>query len=65
MKSQGIIKESFSLWFSLAVIVRRKDGTLRFCVDYRKLNAVTVKDSYLLSRIDDLLDQLSGNALQH
>jgi len=62
MKNQGVIEESFSSWVSPAVLVKKKDGTLRFCVDYRKLNAVTVKDSYLLPRIDDLLDQLSGNA---
>jgi len=60
MKSQGVIEKSFSPWVS-PVLVKKKDGTLRFCVDYRKLNAVTVKDSYLLSKIDDLLDQLSGN----
>jgi len=62
MKYQGVIEESFSPWVSPAVLVKKKDGTLRFCVDYRKLNAVTVKDSYPLPRINDLLDQLSGNA---
>lgn len=62
MKTQGIIEESQSAWISPAVMVRKKDGTLRFCVDYRKLNNVTVKDSYPLPRIDDILDQLSGNA---
>jgi len=40
--------------------VKKKDETLKFCVDYSKLNAVTVKDLCPLSRIDDLLDQLSG-----
>ena len=42
------------------VLVRKKDGALRFCVDYRKLNAVSRKDTFPLPRIDDLLDQLKG-----
>lgn len=46
---------------SPAVMVKRKDGTLRFCVDYRKLNAVMVKDSFPIPRIDDTLDQLARN----
>jgi len=62
MKRQGVIEESQSPWVSPAVMVRKKDGTVRFCVDYRKLNAVTVKDSYPLPRIDDMLDRLSGNS---
>lgn len=48
------------------VMVKKKDGTLRFCVDSKKLNTVTIEDSYPLPKIDDLLDQgnawLSGNA---
>lgn len=62
MKKQGVIEESCSSWVSPAVLVRKKDGTIRFCVDYRKLNAVTKKDSYPLPRIDDILDQLLGNS---
>jgi len=62
MKGQGVIEESQSPWVSPAVLVRKKDETLRFCVDYRKLNAVTKKDSYPFPRIDDILDQLSGNS---
>lgn len=61
MRKQGVIEESQSPWISPAVLVRKKDGTIRFCVDYRKLNIVTKKDSYPLPRIDDILDQLSGN----
>jgi len=61
MKEQGIIEESQSPWISPAVLVKKKDGTIRFCVDYRKLNSQTVKDSFPLPRIDDILDQLSGN----
>lgn len=62
MKRQGVIEESHSPWVSPAVLVRKKDGTIRFCVDYRKLNSVTVKDCFPLPRIDDILDQLSGNS---
>lgn len=62
MRSQRVIEESQSPWVSPAVLVKKKDGTIRFCVDYRKLNTVTIKDSYPLPRIDDILDQLSGNS---
>src|SRR5580765_2349779 len=62
MSSQGVIEESQSPWVSPAVMVKKKDGSIRFCVDYRKLNEVTIKDSYPLPRIDDILDQLAGNS---
>jgi len=62
MKCQGVIEESQSSWLSPAVMVKKKDGTLRFCVDYRKLNAVTEKDCYPLPRMDDILDHLAGNS---
>jgi len=62
MKRQGVIEESQSPWVSPAVMVKKKDGSVRFCVDYRRLNAVTVKDSYPIPRIDDMLDRLSGNS---
>ena len=61
MLQKGIIKPSNSPWSSPTVLVRKKDGSIRFCIDYRKLNHVTVKDSYPLPRIDDSLDAL-GNA---
>ena len=42
------------------LFVRKKDGTMRLCIDYRELNKVTVKNKYPLPRIDDLFDQLQG-----
>jgi len=56
MRSQGVIEESRSPWVSPAVLVKKKDGSLRFCVDFRKLNSVTKKDSYPLPRIEDILN---------
>ena len=61
MSEQGLIEESHSPWSSPLVLVRKKDGTLRCCVDYRLLNNVTMKDSYPLPRIDETLDALSGS----
>lgn len=61
MKEKGAIEESQSPWTSPIVLVKKKDGTLRFCMDYRKLNEATIKDSFPLPRIEDLFDHLSGN----
>ena len=61
MLEQDVIQVSTSPWSSPVVLVKKKDGTTRFCIDYRKLNAVTRKDSYPLPRIDDALDSLSGS----
>ena len=61
MLEQDVIRVSSSPWSSPIVLVKKKDGTTRFCVDYRKLNAVTRKDSYPLPRIDDAIDSLSGS----
>ena len=60
MKAQGVIEPSASPWASPVVLVKKKDGSWRFCIDYRKLNDVTLKDSYPLPRIDDSLDALRG-----
>jgi hypothetical protein len=58
MQQRGVIEESDSPWSSPVVLVRNKNGDLRFCVDYRKLNDVTRKDCFSLPRIDDTLDML-------
>ena len=56
----GAIRKSFSPWASAVVLVRKKDGGLRFCIDLRKLNNRTIKDEYSLPRIEDTLDCLHG-----
>ena len=58
MQKNNVIKPSESPWASPVVLVRKRDGTLRFCVDYRALNSVTKLDVFPLPRINDLLDQL-------
>jgi hypothetical protein len=58
--TKGYIKPSKSPYGALVLFVRKKDGILRMCVDYRAFNKVTVKNRYLLPRIDDLFDRLSG-----
>ena len=61
MSNKSVIQPSTSPWASPVVLVRKKDGSHRFCIDYRKVNAVTRKDAYPLPRIDDTLDTLSGS----
>ena len=60
MTENKIIEPSYGPWCSPSVMVAKKDGSVRFCCDYRKLNEVTVKDSQPLPRIDDTFDALSG-----
>jgi hypothetical protein len=57
---KGYIRPSSSPWGCPALFVKKKDGSLRLCVDYRPLNAVTIKNKYSLPRIDVLFDQLGG-----
>ena len=61
LSQQNCIEPSTSPWCSPVVLVRKKDGGTRFCVDYRKLNSITLKDSFPLPRIDDIFDRLSGS----
>ena len=58
-----IIEPSISPWVSNMVVVTKKDGSPRFCIDFRRLNDVTVKDAYPLPRIDACLDALAGAKL--
>jgi len=60
MEKANIIRKSNSPWSSPVVIVTKKDGTPRFCIDFRKVNAITTHDSYPLPRIDETLDALNG-----
>ena len=61
MLEEGVVEPSTSPWASPVVLVQKKDGTTRFCIDYRRLNAVTHKDASPLPHIDDTLDTLHGS----
>ena len=60
MLKRGVIEPSKSPWCSPVVLVTKKDGTTRFCVDYRALNNAMIKDAYPLPRVDECLDSLAG-----
>ncbi|KAL0555989.1 hypothetical protein IC582_004492 [Cucumis melo] len=60
---KGYIRSSVSPWGAPVLFVKKKDGTLRLCIDYRQLNKVTIRNKYPLPHIDDLFDQLKGATL--
>ena len=53
---KGFVRRNVSPWGASVLFVKKKDGTLRMCIDYRQINKVTVKNKYLLPRIEDLFD---------
>ena len=59
--SKGFIRPSISPWEAPVLFVKKKDGSLRLCIDYRQLNKVTIRNQYPLPRIDELFDQLQGS----
>ena len=63
MMDKGHIKLSVSPWGAPTFFVENKDGTLRLCIDYRKLNKMTIKNKYPLQRTNDLFDQLRDAAI--
>ena len=63
MLQQDIIEVSSSPWMAPPVFVRKKNGEVRMCVDYRELNKKTVKDAYPLPRPDEAQDQLMGSTI--
>ncbi|GJW97185.1 putative reverse transcriptase domain-containing protein [Tanacetum coccineum] len=60
LQDKGFIRPSHSPWGAPVLFVKKKDGSMRMCIDYRELNKLTVKNRYPLPRIDDLFDQLQG-----
>nr|GEY19581.1 hypothetical protein [Tanacetum cinerariifolium] len=63
LSEKGFIRPSSSPWGAPVLFVKKKDGSFRTCIDYRELNKFTVKNQYLLPRIDDLFDQLQGSSV--
>nr|GEX56368.1 putative reverse transcriptase domain-containing protein [Tanacetum cinerariifolium] len=63
LSDKGFIRPSSSPWGASVLFVKKKDGSFRMCIDYRKLNKLTAKNRYLLPRIDNLFDQLQGSSV--
>ncbi|GKG49288.1 hypothetical protein Tco_0515740, partial [Tanacetum coccineum] len=62
LSDKGFKRPSSSPWGAPVLFVKKKDGSFRMCIDYWDLNKLTVKNRYLLPRIDDLFDQLQGSS---
>ncbi|GJR75767.1 putative reverse transcriptase domain-containing protein [Tanacetum coccineum] len=63
LSDKGFIRPSSSPWGAPVLLVKKKDGSLQMCIDYRELNKLTVKNRFPLPRIDDLFDQLQGSSV--
>jgi len=63
MLELGFIRPSISPWATPVLFKKKKDGSLRLCIDYRGLNRATVKNRYQIPRMDDLLDRIQGARL--
>ena len=63
MLTENVIRPSESAWASPITLVPKLDCSTRFCVDYRKLNSVTIRDQYLLPQIQNIFDQVGGSTI--